>query len=149
MRRYWASVVDEALVVRDPTDAGGDDVLDWSVTLVEDESGEEFVVDHDTVLAAMQRIVADRDTIRMNISGSFWQAPAADSGLTAGRTLTNIIWKTTSLRFWRRSDSDMEAWQCCVLLPRNGSAKRSCNGPNARGNRLQPRNAPRSHTENC
>lgn len=65
MRRYWASVVDETLVVRDPTDAGGDEVLDWSVTLVEDESGEQFAVDHNTLLTAMQRMVSERDTIQV------------------------------------------------------------------------------------
>jgi hypothetical protein len=65
IRQSWATVADETVVARDGTDPSPDEVLSWSVDLIEDETGEQFTVDHNLMLATMQRIVCERDTIQL------------------------------------------------------------------------------------
>lgn len=65
MRHYWATVIDETVAERDGTDISPDEVLSWSVDLIEDETGEQFTMDHNLMLATMQRIVHERDTIQL------------------------------------------------------------------------------------
>lgn len=66
MRRYWATVDDERTVVRDGTDASTDEVLDWSVNLVEDETGNRFTLNHNMMVATMHRIVRERDSVQLS-----------------------------------------------------------------------------------
>jgi hypothetical protein len=65
MRYHWATVAEETVVARDGTDTSAEEVQRWSVDLIEDETGTRFAVDHDAMLAAMHRIVHERDTIRL------------------------------------------------------------------------------------
>jgi hypothetical protein len=65
MRQHWSTVVDETVVMRDGTDPTADEVQRWSAGLVDDETGKRFTVNHDTMLAAMQRIVHEGATIRL------------------------------------------------------------------------------------
>jgi hypothetical protein len=65
MRCYWATIVDEIVVVRDSTEVNGGEVSGWSVELIDDESGDRFTVDHEAMLAAMRRIVDERDAIQL------------------------------------------------------------------------------------
>ncbi|MET9225579.1 hypothetical protein [Lentzea sp. NPDC003310] len=66
MSRYWATVAHERTVTRDGTDTTADEVLDWNVELIEDESGDRFSLDHNMMLATMCRIVSERDSVRLS-----------------------------------------------------------------------------------
>jgi hypothetical protein len=65
MSRYWCTIVDEIVVQPDGTDVDAGEVSGWSAELIEDESGERFTVDHEAMLAAMWRIVQERDAMRL------------------------------------------------------------------------------------
>ncbi|GHH62445.1 hypothetical protein [Lentzea cavernae] len=65
MRWRWATVIDERTVERDGTDTVPDEVLDWSVELTEDETGDRFTLDHNKLLATMERVVRERGVIRL------------------------------------------------------------------------------------
>ncbi|MEV6236765.1 hypothetical protein [Lentzea sp. NPDC051838] len=66
MRRFWATVADERAVVRDGTDTNLDEVLDWTVDLVEDETGNRFTLNHNMMVATMHRIVRERDSVQLS-----------------------------------------------------------------------------------
>ncbi|MGI5506477.1 hypothetical protein [Lentzea sp. CA-135723] len=66
MRRFWSTVVDEQVVVRADTDTGIDDVLEWTVVLEEDETGDRFTLDHNMIIATMRRIARERDSIQLS-----------------------------------------------------------------------------------
>ncbi|MEV6242709.1 hypothetical protein [Lentzea sp. NPDC051838] len=66
MRCSWATVVDERIVSRDGTDTTADEVLDWAVDLIEDETGDRFALNHNVMLATMHRIVRERDSVQLS-----------------------------------------------------------------------------------
>lgn len=66
MRCYWATVADERIVARDGTDTTSDEVLDWVVDLIEDETDNRFTLNHNMMLATMHRIVRERDSVQLS-----------------------------------------------------------------------------------
>jgi hypothetical protein len=66
MRRFWATVADERTVARDGTDTAADEVLDWAVDLIEDDTGNRFTLCHNMILATMHRIVRERDSVQLS-----------------------------------------------------------------------------------
>lgn len=66
MRRFWATVADERPVARDGTDTTADEVLDWAVELIEDETGDRFTLNHNMMLVTMRLIVRDRDSVQLS-----------------------------------------------------------------------------------
>lgn len=66
MRRFWATVADERTVARDGSGTTADEVLDWNVELIEDETGDRFTLDHNMMLATMCRIVSECDSVQLS-----------------------------------------------------------------------------------
>lgn len=66
MRRFWATVAEERIVARDGTDTTADEVLDWAVDLIEDETGDRFTLDHNMMLETMHRIMRERDSVQLS-----------------------------------------------------------------------------------
>ena len=66
VRYCWATVVAEQLLERDGADTTADEVLSWTVDLVEDETGDRFTLNHNTMLAAMQSIVRECETVQLS-----------------------------------------------------------------------------------
>lgn len=66
MRCYWATVADERIIARDGTDTTSDEVLEWEVDLIEDETDNRFTLNHNMMLATMHRIVRERDSVQLS-----------------------------------------------------------------------------------
>lgn len=81
MRRFWATEAHERTVTRDGSDTTADEVLDWNVELIEDETGDRFTLDHNMMLATMCRIVGERDSVQLSeeIIGQIVDVLEADS----------------------------------------------------------------------
>ncbi|MFC0105536.1 hypothetical protein [Kibdelosporangium aridum] len=65
MRCCWATATEEWAVQRDGTDTRANEVQRWLVELVEYDTGKQFTLCHNAIVAAMRRIVRDRDAIRL------------------------------------------------------------------------------------